>query len=58
MCVPVICVRDATEALLSGRVPNLKLYFDAVDCYHLILQRDGASCSNCYLFSYICMVGS
>ena len=44
MCVPVVCMRHATEALLPSGVPDLKFHLDAVHGDYLILRTDGASC--------------
>lgn len=53
MCVPVVCMRHATKALLSGGVPNLKFHLDAVDSDYLVLWTDGVSCSKvCTIFEY------
>lgn len=49
MCVPVVCMCYATEALLPSSVPNLKFHLDAVDSNYLILRTDGVSCTKCKL---------
>lgn len=43
MCISVVSVCNATKALLTGCVPNLKLHLNAVDGHHLILRIDGVS---------------